>query len=557
MPSLDRPNVQNSLPNADLENSVFRAWALRGSEGSNASEKWQPASGASSTSSHISPDTQLPNRKIKSADRRKNLSDSNTSSRSPPLRESLTQHIAPSYPPSRVIREEHLPIHKGASISSTVSNGRSSSRSSISLRAKNLFELSGFRVAPNAINDSQPHEAQKGFKWKHETSGHWLEVRIGKKRVKESSGPDPRGKNPLAQAYDVGIPSAFDHQNSVDVMKSLSLPSPTPLTILGDNSPLLTETAFLNGSADPSLSPYYPKEGLYCRTKRALGLKHGPIAGVERFQPLPGRAMTGEVGAVLERASSALRHFKNKGRPPASSATSVSNLSIAAPGAAIRWQHLRTGLSSSTRSSSSSLRSLMRGKPSPSTPEPESMYIGSDQNKYIAVQLTDPNAPTFLPSEARRIQTPPLGTPQKGSRKLRGFFFDYNKPGDDETQYSMNSDSTMPVSMGLESKSDDARSFTPMLARNLQNPPDTPRKLSEREWHRVKMNDIEGDHGHSGTQFTLDIPEHLPNSPLCPRHPKNKSGGKGACVYHGRNVSRGSPVNSFSSSQRSSTAVSS
>ena len=29
-------------------------------------------------------------------------------------------------------------------------------------------------------------------------------------------------------------------------------------------------------------------------------------------------------------------------------------------------------------------------------------------------------------------------------------------------------------------------------------------------------------------------PEHLPNSPLCPKHPMHKSKGKGICMYHGR-----------------------
>ena len=32
-----------------------------------------------------------------------------------------------------------------------------------------------------------------------------------------------------------------------------------------------------------------------------------------------------------------------------------------------------------------------------------------------------------------------------------------------------------------------------------------------------------------------NIPEHLPTSPLCPRHPKHRSGGTGICPYHGRN----------------------
>ena len=30
-----------------------------------------------------------------------------------------------------------------------------------------------------------------------------------------------------------------------------------------------------------------------------------------------------------------------------------------------------------------------------------------------------------------------------------------------------------------------------------------------------------------------DIPEHLPNSPLCPRHPKHPSKGRGSCPFHG------------------------
>lgn len=39
-------------------------------------------------------------------------------------------------------------------------------------------------------------------------------------------------------------------------------------------------------------------------------------------------------------------------------------------------------------------------------------------------------------------------------------------------------------------------------------------------------------------QFALNIPEHLPSSPLCPKNPKHKSGGKGTCVYHGKRKSK-------------------
>jgi hypothetical protein len=35
-------------------------------------------------------------------------------------------------------------------------------------------------------------------------------------------------------------------------------------------------------------------------------------------------------------------------------------------------------------------------------------------------------------------------------------------------------------------------------------------------------------------KFEINLPEHFPSSPLCPRNPKHKSGGRGVCVYHGR-----------------------
>ncbi|KAK3318517.1 hypothetical protein B0H66DRAFT_622542 [Apodospora peruviana] len=38
--------------------------------------------------------------------------------------------------------------------------------------------------------------------------------------------------------------------------------------------------------------------------------------------------------------------------------------------------------------------------------------------------------------------------------------------------------------------------------------------------------------------FEFDVPEHLPNSPMCPTNPRNpKTNGRGVCVYHGRRKS--------------------
>jgi hypothetical protein len=39
------------------------------------------------------------------------------------------------------------------------------------------------------------------------------------------------------------------------------------------------------------------------------------------------------------------------------------------------------------------------------------------------------------------------------------------------------------------------------------------------------------------TRFELNLPEHLPNSPLCPKNPLHKSGGTGVCPFHGRRKS--------------------
>lgn len=43
--------------------------------------------------------------------------------------------------------------------------------------------------------------------------------------------------------------------------------------------------------------------------------------------------------------------------------------------------------------------------------------------------------------------------------------------------------------------------------------------------------------------FELNVPDHLPNSPLCPANPKHPSKGRGICPLHGRSRSRGQTPN--------------
>ena len=264
--------------------------------------------------------------------------------------------------------------------------------------------------------------------------------------------------------------------------------------------PLLPETP---DSFDTSGASEHAKEGLYCRTKRALGLKRGPIS------PYIAPRTRTPTGLVLDRVTSTLRFIPQKAFTAATSAaTSVSDLSIAAP----RSQRQRPGRGNGW-SASSSVRSLLMGKPPAGTPEPEVMYTGSDSHQYLSVDLTQPNAPAFLPSEARRINTPPLPSAGTGQGVSRGFFFDHRSAADG-----------------------DPESFPqrPLPPTHANNESDSSR---ERDWYRIQLIAVESGLSAPKDDSPPSVPEHFPNSPLCPRNPKHKSGGTGTCPYHGRNKS--------------------
>ena len=55
---------------------------------------------------------------------------------------------------------------------------------------------------------------------------------------------------------------------------------------------------------------------------------------------------------------------------------------------------------------------------------------------------------------------------------------------------------------------------------------------SDSVWFRVR---VEGSEDLSSRdELDQNIPDHLPWSPLCPRHHKHISGGMGDCMMHGR-----------------------
>ena len=164
-------------------------------------------------------------------------------------------------------------------------------------------------------------------------------------------------------------------------------------------------------------------------------------------------------------------------------------------------------------SESDSLQDINLHQPLQVTPDSNALYTGSDGQRYLKVDITSSSGPSYLPSEARRIRTPPLNE-STGPNKRRGFFFDYNKADD--------------------SKPSTPRAFSPR--------PTAPRMHTglRKDWYAAleaaleEQDDI--------TQVEVDVPDHLPTSPLCPRHPKHKTKGKGICPMHGRNNSIGSAI---------------
>ena len=271
-----------------------------------------------------------------------------------------------------------------------------------------------------------------------------------------------------------------------------------------------------------------PREGLYCRTRRALGLKHDLINPTDPSEP---RERT-STDTLLDRVSSTLRFLPKRKIPSPSSTMSSSNLSIAAP----RWQRMMPYHQNSTStnpSTSSSIRGMMMGRPPIPTPEPEAMYTASDDNKYMAVDLTDGKSNggvTFLPSEARRIHTPPLPSPDAtatspGRKAVRGFFFDYSAPTlPERSTLSAAHASNVNVFVGSG-----GGGSAPGGAQS--------QRRRDSDWYRVKMNaiiDAEDNTVMSMEELAMSVPEHLPNSPLCPRHPKHKLEGRGECPFHGR-----------------------
>ncbi|KIW91899.1 uncharacterized protein Z519_07869 [Cladophialophora bantiana CBS 173.52] len=210
---------------------------------------------------------------------------------------------------------------------------------------------------------------------------------------------------------------------------------------------------------------------------------------------------------------------------------------------------------SDIESYTSSQRNLRLGVAPSNTPDETATYKvkrspSAETEEFLRVDISVRGGTSYLPSEARRIHTPPL--PEEGADgRWKGFFFDYNAPrrpgslrGSDSAEAGVDSASTSP-----ESTATLGHPLSAPISKKLERTQSKNKRILAGDWYDVKLAEldlgIQADQGEMNNakegdrrvnspeclskiqkilqeaeQFDLTIPEHLPSSPLCPRHPR-------------------------------------
>lgn len=485
MPSLNRPNAPDRLPSSDFGNLFSRPRALRASDPLSPSSTVSPLSFPPNffpqprkrrtirSSEFDSPNSDLPLVSTGNATaqgRPNSLGRDSGSHRNSNQSGEYGKIASPSEHPS--IRDD----------GSTLRSQRSSS--AFNSKGRKILENSEAVGAPDHHKVEESSLARSEPQLKREFLGGRRRIQFGRDVAQMDVPLERFSPSSLGYVTTLGIPSTAS-------ITRAQTPSDRHWTDAGSNQLLLKESP---KELESRISKQ--KEGLYCRTKRVLGLKHdstNPTDGVYQSRD--------STAAVLDRVSSNLREIATKRLLSLSAKTSVSDLSIAAP----RRHRYRPN---SVYSATSSIRERMMGTPPVSTPDPEELYTEERSHRRLPVGLDEDDSPNFLPSEARRVTTPPLRDGSTGKARPRGFFFDYYAQQDQGFPTDGPSQHQTPERVG---------------------------SVSDTEWYRRELDTIESESS-SVEESVARVPEHLPNSPLCPRHPKHRSGGKGVCPYHGKNT---------------------
>ncbi|CAN8102920.1 unnamed protein product [Discula destructiva] len=211
---------------------------------------------------------------------------------------------------------------------------------------------------------------------------------------------------------------------------------------------------------------------------------------------------------------SALRHDPSP--VPLKQAATVS---VRGPRSLRKWLSLKIPrgrnrpLTPSTGSATSS-REKWEADSTPSSPA--SSFIAFNR----PVHLPDAT-PSYPAGEAKLVETPPLKK-DTADGKPRSLFMDI-KHADikhaDQNENSSNSSTDDDKSIRVE-----PRVFS---YRKGQTP-------ERRQWWDEPKAAVRRDPVRDVSFFEFNMPEHLPNSPMCPANPMHKGKGKLVCVYHGR-----------------------
>ncbi|KAG8630980.1 hypothetical protein KVT40_000120 [Elsinoe batatas] len=143
-------------------------------------------------------------------------------------------------------------------------------------------------------------------------------------------------------------------------------------------------------------------------------------------------------------------------------------------------------------------------------------YLASDGKQYPRMYLTSPGSPSFLPSEMRRVNTPPVRqVASVGSTRGIG--------------------KTFALGMNQSNESEESILSRPERRRKGKQSPVIDRPGEEqRDFFRMRIDQVLNTPDEQPAGFSFDIPDHLPSSPLCPLHPKHHGGQKLICPMHGR-----------------------
>ncbi|KAI9785448.1 MAG: accessory factor associated with RNA polymerase II [Candelina submexicana] len=383
------------------------------------------------------------------------------------------------------------------SSNSNPSHTRSASSGSHHEDGSQSHELHG---QDHATKDGLPlRDSKPGAMWNLKPAGYWFEEKL-KRRTKRSATSTPSATAIPSPASPAVSPA---HQSEIGLKMNSQ-------EVYHGHSP--TQSGSYSSTAGSSPKEQHNKytdkrESFLDRSKRRIRALHHRTLLADKVDNSDAWSVRSKTKVLLEMANNVLRVEKDQRTSPDST--------LSASGTSYLSSRMLTATDKrgTTKSASSSIRKLLMGKPPVNTPMADALYGGKNANDYFKVEISDPDNPTFLPSEARRLHTPPLPSdgPRRGHR--RGFFFDLTSPG------------------GIHSNVDESL-LSPNSVFGMRSAASSTRRdsLEGAAWFRM---DPESDD--SDQAFELNVPEHLPNSPLCPKSPLHKSGGRGICVYHGRN----------------------